>query len=340
VEHIPLVTSQVVLDECSNKFRQDLLSKRSNLETSVNKIVDAVGQTLLVQISDEQIQEWVEAFEQNLGNMFRDDGGEIIPYPSVKHEVVARRSMEDVKPYKKGTKDSYRDTLIWFSILEHLDEYPGSPIFILTGDAEDFTEKVAGKPVLHSQLVNDLVQRGHAKDAVQIAESAEFFIQRYIRHQIDLLHQAREGILQGNWSRGSIDEDVGDVIMDYFTRYPLDQFPLSGVPTDYFDHIEIHSLRILNYVEVIAARGVLGGYTLTIDVDARCFFEFSVYKPLGWFDDDAEVIGEDEDYIIGLKPVDVDCRVSLVYSYNWEVVSTAMQLPGDGGFEFLYAVDE
>lgn len=66
----------------------------------------------------QRIQDHIDNYEENLRTLLSERGAEVVSCPEVPHLEIASRASRGTAPYHAGDKDGYRDTLIWFTVLE------------------------------------------------------------------------------------------------------------------------------------------------------------------------------------------------------------------------------
>lgn len=104
----------------------------------------------------------VRAFEQQLLSDVRAARGEVLPVPDVDHAWVLSRIFGPLKP-SKDEEDSYRDALIWKSVVA-LAKRVEQPVVFITSNFTDFAAK--GSSELHEHLKSDLIAEGLPEDAI------------------------------------------------------------------------------------------------------------------------------------------------------------------------------
>ena len=106
-----LLISQVVLDEVTNRFREDLEAAAQKLvqaQRQLGRLRPESGDTY----SPPDSMTESTAYREWLDGRLADVGCEVTPYPDIPHEKVVKRDLSRRKPFStKGT--GYRDFLIW-----------------------------------------------------------------------------------------------------------------------------------------------------------------------------------------------------------------------------------
>lgn len=126
--------------------------------------------------------EVVQAYDQSLRDDIRAAHGRILPVPEVEHEWVLSRIFGPLKP-SKIDQDSYRDILIWKTVVALAAETPQSDVIFITKNTKDFATAEGN---LHQDLIDDLVQQGLRPDSVQILPTPYDYVQSYLQPGDDL----------------------------------------------------------------------------------------------------------------------------------------------------------
>ena len=84
------------------------------------------------------IQSRIDGYEDALANRIESAGIVVEPVPAVDHLAIARRASLDRAPYAGGTKDGYRDTLIWLTLLSVADQSHDEEIWFVSNNTLDF----------------------------------------------------------------------------------------------------------------------------------------------------------------------------------------------------------
>jgi hypothetical protein len=82
----------------------------------------------------------VSAYERSLRNDIGDADGRVLPVPEVDHDWVLGRIFGPLKPSKPGD-DSYRDILIWKTVVALVSEDPTKDVIFITKNTTDFARR-------------------------------------------------------------------------------------------------------------------------------------------------------------------------------------------------------
>ncbi|WP_043738098.1 PIN domain-containing protein [Nocardia asiatica] len=158
---LQLMTAEVVVMETINVVRRDIQALRKHLESlgrfGLPELGDTVKKTL--DAHNAGFDEWLTA---RLG----EAGVQVVPTPAIPHMEIARRASETIPPYTVKSKDGYRDTLIWFTLLDIAERHPDQEVWLGSANTGDFgAEKIDSDAVpakLQPSLVRELHERGLA----------------------------------------------------------------------------------------------------------------------------------------------------------------------------------
>ncbi|WP_276823198.1 PIN domain-containing protein [Mycolicibacterium mageritense] len=144
VEHaedwgVRVVVPEVVAMESVNVIRRHWKAERDRLFNLPLKLFGlAEGQAAMVAAIDQASEE----YEQWLSEQLAAKGIVVQPVPDVDHMEIARRASAGRTPFTRGkdgkTKDGYRDTLIWLTVLALANEHTDDEIWLVSDNHHDF----------------------------------------------------------------------------------------------------------------------------------------------------------------------------------------------------------
>jgi hypothetical protein len=110
-------------------------------------------------------------YDTELRARLNELGAVIIPVPSVSHQVVLTRALENRRPFDADGRDGYRDVLVWHSLLD-VAELGHEAIVFVTNNTSDFC---TGKkpPALLPALADELGEASPETKALLAATVAE-----------------------------------------------------------------------------------------------------------------------------------------------------------------------
>jgi hypothetical protein len=92
------------------------------------------------------IESHINGYEDYLTKRLSELGAEVVPVPNVSHLEVARRASAQIAPYKaKASKDNYRDTLIWLTLIDIAKRNPTDEVWFVSDNVSDFGVSAANK---------------------------------------------------------------------------------------------------------------------------------------------------------------------------------------------------
>lgn len=161
---VRIVVPEVVFMETVNKVRVAWDKERAGLAKLKLGIFDVAHH---IEAITDTITQDSESYEDWLRACCNDNGIDITSTPAVDHMEIARRASEGRAPFK-GTKDGYRDTLIWLTVLSvAADAGDHAEVWLVSQNTSDFgTPDKAGRDVpdpqypLHDDLVQELNEHG------------------------------------------------------------------------------------------------------------------------------------------------------------------------------------
>ncbi|PRB43510.1 hypothetical protein CQ020_17225 [Arthrobacter sp. MYb23] len=169
---LQIVVPDVVLMETVNVVRRSWTAEQEKLK---GLKVGEFGLGDAAEALHDGIQQHIDAYEGELQRKLADIGTRVFPMPPVDHLEVARRASNRTPPYQGESKDGYRDTLIWLTVMAVADEYSSEHIWFVSDNTKDFGPKgndwtgpnIGARtdcPILfHPGLNQELASRGVAK---------------------------------------------------------------------------------------------------------------------------------------------------------------------------------
>ncbi|QXU56353.1 PIN domain-containing protein [Rhodococcus sp. LW-XY12] len=174
--HLHFLVPDVVLMETVNVVRRDWKPDKSRLE-QLSSWVHELGMGEALQSILAAADDRAATYETSLRDRLDDLGFEIEPLPAtIDHLDIASRASERRAPYgvagegeSAKSKDGYRDTLIWFCVLDVAQRHPECDVWFVSDNFKDFGAKPTSKDTRdtadypldwHSELVPELGNLG------------------------------------------------------------------------------------------------------------------------------------------------------------------------------------
>jgi hypothetical protein len=160
----------VVFDEAVNLVRKSI----EDVNSKLNAARRLTGDEKTYARIDSDANTLV--YRDTLDVLLRDLNARILNYPKVSHEQLVARALAGNKPFAASGR-GYKDTLIWFSVIELLQSSTEELIFI-TANSEDFWQNKTDCQ-LHQHLVSDLTGLGISGPRIRLFPSLADFNQQY-----------------------------------------------------------------------------------------------------------------------------------------------------------------
>jgi hypothetical protein len=144
-----ILISEIVCDEIDNKFMSELATLKKNIETGINRSKQLLDKSIELDLS-------LFNMDYSLKKVItkKTEKAIFIPYNDISNSTLVKRAIKRIKPFQDKDK-GFRDTLIWLSIIKHLEKINGNEnVVIINNNSSDFFTK--DKTDLHSDLKNDI----------------------------------------------------------------------------------------------------------------------------------------------------------------------------------------
>lgn len=180
---IELFVPQVVISEVVNRYEKRESKKIKALNDARAELHKMRGPRSGGQLEGEA--ESQPGYLTHLWKVIRDAGGEIPGFPEVTHEELVRRALTGRRPFDDNGRLGYRDTLIWYTVLEVARD--GHTVVLATEDGDFRSADGAGG--LHEHLIADLRQRGVDPERVSVVPSLAAVVQQVLEPAFYLLKE-------------------------------------------------------------------------------------------------------------------------------------------------------
>ncbi len=160
---VRILVPEVVVMETTNTVPREWTKQKDIFSTAkvgvfgLQDDVDAIVRT---------IEASIESYGDTLKRRLSELGAEVLADPEVSHTRVAERASKGIAPYQgKATKDNYRDTLIWLSVIEAAQNNLDHEVWFVSENHKDFgaLDAAAADQVpraLHKELQKELASLG------------------------------------------------------------------------------------------------------------------------------------------------------------------------------------
>lgn len=216
-----LCMPQIVLDELSNKYREELSGKIRKVN-SLDKDISRLAKTKLrKELEESGVADLAATYAQALRRIVKSGGGELIPYPDVAHKEMAQRAMRRIRPFEENDK-GYRDTLVWLSVLD-LARARG-PVQFISKD-----RVFCDGDALHPDLRSELTNLGLPQDTVTLHRSLASFVDRQIKPVLEKLDSVADELRSGLFGDLDLKEDLAVAIEAIALGLDLEDFLPEGI---------------------------------------------------------------------------------------------------------------
>lgn len=337
--------SQIVLDEMVNHHRKavdDQVKKIEEINDAWQKLSNGIP--LLKNVESKEV---LDQYNDMLRSRCESLQISILGYPSVKHQEVVKRDLDERRPFRrvKSGNIGYRDTLIWESILEFCQRaHKDSEILFITKNTKDFSDEEGEK--LHADLKDDLKRKNLPEDRVTLITNPRKFLNEEILADLQVLEHYKDEIVK---SGGVGDIDVKTIVNEKLDIESMKNFIIedeymgaSPFVPPYYENPDIafsevnsidYDVRKLSD-EVVAITAIA---KVSIDMDAYIF-----KADLALIDDDEmpELIDRDwnKHYVLAADHGEFTVKINILVDADFkEVTSVGMELIGvsyDTGYRY------
>ena len=334
--NVTLITSQVVVDESVNKFRESLAKHARNAKKSVKSLSSVTTQEFLFSFSDGELERVVRIYRDNLVSLFRETGGEIYPYPKVSHEAVVQRAMHRRKPYGDGIKDSYRDTLIWHSLMEAIED-EDDVICLVTQNTDDFATLKGNSILLHEHLQEDLEQAGFDNRAVILIDSLGDIVESHVQRELAMLADIESEIIERKWREVDFESHVSGAIYSHLAHWDLEaDANHEWLPEGVLDVDIVDDAEVKDYLSASVSKLGSNLYQVIAQVSCECLLYIEAEAKSDAANQLEEPILVRQEVVAGNLSLPLTAKVSTIYDQDWYDVSVAVQSSVIDEWDLLY----
>lgn len=171
--HLRITIPEVVVCEVVGKYKGALQEQKQKLETVGNEL-NRIRQHHNHRLPEIDVSGEGSTYEDSLRDTLSKQGVGIAPVPDISHTELVQRAIDRTKPFNEN-KGGYRDSLIWFTVLE---EAKSNEVAFVSANHKDFQVEKGG--ALHPHLVRDMESRSLSEDRIKIYPSAYDFRKSYV----------------------------------------------------------------------------------------------------------------------------------------------------------------
>jgi hypothetical protein len=323
---------QVVFEETIGKFQSTYQDVSLKLEKATRDTERLLGEKLSTE-NTKEIDKIVNDYQNFLSKKLSDNNVNLLPYPQIEHKLIVARAIKRKKPFKENG-DGYRDTLIWYSLLE-LARGNKSTIAFVTGNSSDF-----GKQTLLPDLQNDLDENNISSNTISIISTLDEFNKLFavpVLQTLEGMAEKLENDLVGNfslknWVQNSLLEELKWLqIEDVFVGIDQDHAELNFIEIKEVKNIIVDNVRLLPSGDFIVAATteIIAGISVNITweqyekyVDVQDFWGSEDDEPFSWASTDVLKNGEVRFTLILEEDTHriLSSEIDVINSDHWGVV--------------------
>lgn len=303
--NIEIVIIDVVLDEIVNHAKENLDAKATKANEASKAYAASVGRSASL-ISEQQISEDVTAHRQRILAEFESAGAMIVRHTPVDHSVLVTRDIQKKKPFGGG-KSSYRDALIWFTILDMLRANP-EKLVLVSSNSNDFSDPKtdADGPYLHPHLGQDLGQLQLPADSVMLLTDLASVVSRYVSPGLPNEQDFAEMLRANTFEGLDLIQEVSTIVEEFMIDLNYTVEPSAFGFTDDVWSLRYDSSMGTELIESVTVRRIDTALVLVeVDLTFTADFEAEIDRrsALAW-DDDATI-----DFNEGTATTSVDAKL-------------------------------
>lgn len=292
-----------VIDEVLNKYKEncdDLARQAAKLSHDARRLV---GQEVTQLFPDQKYTDNLYSeYSSKLLTAIHDF--ERLPYPLISHKELAQRALTRRRPFRERD-GGYRDSLLWLSLVEHLEK-DRHPIAFVTNNTRDF----GSEGELHEHLIEDLGNKDLSPGAVTLFSSLSELNDALILPTLKKLDEVRQK-LTDEFSPVSLRKWAETSLLELL-RYEEEPGPLERG----HGNSRISGIKAIRSLEIDATRQLGQDEVL---VSARAKVDAIVHISVNWgdylaYEDVRKLFHSEEDEFFSLASTDLPLNVILGFT--------------------------
>lgn len=205
---IPKVVHQEHLNNFAKRLGGELKKLNDNYK-NISRLVNEDIQEPEFRGLDVLINRYEEHVETKLNLI----DSEILDYPPVSLEVVAKKAIKRLKPFKKSG-EGYCDAIIWETILHVLKSDKECEIIFITNNKKDFLNGES----IHDDLISDLAESDISPSRIQIYRTLKDVVDNLLLVHLETLDNLKEQINTDSIPGVNIEEWLSNKLFDLITE--------------------------------------------------------------------------------------------------------------------------
>jgi len=203
-----VIIPKIVYQEHLNNFVKRLDGELKKLNDNYINISRLVGE----EIKEPEIKKMdalLESYKSHFENKLKSVDYEIVDYPPAPLEVIAKKAIKRLKPFKKSG-EGYCDAIIWETILHILRNNKESEVIFLTNNKKDFFDGES----IHHELITDLEESEISPSRLKFYRTLKDVVDNLLLAHLDTLDNLREQINTNTVPDVNVEEWLSSQLFD------------------------------------------------------------------------------------------------------------------------------
>ncbi len=325
---IELFIPQIVIDEVVNRFKKRLLKSKNTINSEVRTLKKLTDRDLAADSSIGSIEILTEEYAEFLHSIIEKAGVKTIDYPKTKHQFIAKRAIERLKPFNSNGK-GYQDNLIWESIKSVLSEDEEGieipEVIFITDNSTDFCNSRENLD-LHPDLENDLEEDAFNKKAVRILSNLPQYQEEHGKLYFAQAQNFKLKLEENEICDLNIEYEVGKYLLSDFIGYDLEDYDLD-LPQEFMNPTVSSVNENVSLTITDAKKLNSKEYLVTIDFEVETEIDFYIdkYDYYGHYSEDNSVSLQEADWndhvVMASTTTDIPITLSLIINTDLEISS-------------------
>ena len=273
LEHRPVIPEVAYL-EVRNHLKnraETLLSNQKHSEGNLRRLISVFNYE-----EDSNDYLWdinllLARWEENFNKIFEEHNGLILPTPELDVNGLVTRSIERKKPFSKGDK-GFRDTLIWLSTLNLIDEYSG--VSFITNNTHDFFTSDSGKP--HPEILSEADEKLDEFSQMLFFRSIDDFIAYLDSDKSASSRALHRALTSDNLSKFSLWSWLEDHIHEIIKEHGSNSTQWAGLPGQ-AQEVELQDIERLISLDIsLVDHLTVDSYRILFDFSFTGYFQCSL----------------------------------------------------------------
>jgi predicted nucleic acid-binding protein len=203
---------KVVYQEHLSNYTKRLDTELKKLTENYKNICRLVGDEIQ-EPKHQEMGELIKLYEGHVKKTLKAIDYDIVDYPPVSLEIIARKAISRLKPFKKGG-EGYCDALIWETILHILRSNKDCEVIFITNNINDFFNGES----IHEELTAELIENGIAPHRIVVYRTLKDVVDNLLLNHLDSLDNLKQQINTNTVPGINIDEWMSGRLFDLITE--------------------------------------------------------------------------------------------------------------------------